>query len=166
MFTFAQSSGLALVLTVVLAPLAAQQYRTTEQLRARFVQEADPIRKAKLMPPLGDSEFKDAVTALADDKTALALGMVKQYLDEAQSVEKALDEKTADPEKHPNGYKQLQISLRESVRRLDSMIVGLSAEDRTPFVEIRSQLDEMDRHLMQQLFPKQPERTEPAKPKK
>ena len=43
------------------------------------------------------------------------------------------------------------------------MIVGLSADDRTPFVEIRSQLDEMDRHLIQQLFPKQPERNDTGK---
>ena len=167
MFTFAQFSGLALGLAaVVLAPLAAQEFRTTEQLRAKFVHEDDPIRKAKLLPPLGDSEFKDAQAALADDKIPLALDIVKQYFGEAQSVQKALDAKTPDPEKHPNGYKQLQISVRESLRRMDAMIVGLSADDRTPFVDIRGQLDEMDRHLIQQLFPKQPERTAPAKPKK
>ncbi|MGA8145284.1 MAG: hypothetical protein WB987_15465 [Candidatus Acidiferrales bacterium] len=166
MLTVPHFSGLALVLAAILAPAAAQEYRSTEQLRARFVQEADPIRKAKLLPPLGDSEFRDAHTALAEDKVPQALEILKLYVGEAQSCEKALNAKIADPEKHPNGFKQLQISVREAVRRMDAIIVGLSADDRTPFVEMRGQLDEIDRHLIQQLFPKQPVPNEPASPKR
>ena len=156
MFSLAQLSSLAFGLAIVVAPLAAQEYRTTEQWRAKYVRETDPVRKAKLLLPLGDSEFKDAEAALANEKPSEALDILKQYLDEAQSCEKELDAKFPDAEKHANGYKQLQISLRGSLRRLDAMIVGLTEDDRKPFVEIRGQLDEIDRHLIQQLFPKQP----------
>lgn len=156
MFSLAQLSSLALGLAIVVAPLAAQEYHTTEQWRAKYVRETDPVHKAKLLLPLGDSEFKDAESALANEKHSEALDILKQHLDEAQSCEKALDAKFSDPEKHANGYKQLQISLRGSLRRLDAMIVGLTEDDRKPFVEIRGQLDEIDRHLIQQLFPKQP----------
>ncbi len=147
------------------APIAAQEFRTTAQLRARFAHETDGVHKAKALQPLGDSEFKDIEIALAEDKIPEALDILKLYVDEAQMCAKALEAKTSDPEKHPNGFKQLQISLRESLRRLDAAIVGLSADDRKPFVEIRGQLDEMDRHLIQQLFPKQPAHNEPANPK-
>jgi len=156
LFSLAQLSSLALGLAIVVAPLAAQEYHTTEQWRAKYVRETDPVHKAKLLLPLGDSEFKDAESALANEKHSEALDILKQHLDEAQSCEKALDAKFSDPEKHANGYKQLQISLRGSLRRLDAMIVGLTEDDRKPFVEIRGQLDEIDRHLIQQLFPKQP----------
>jgi hypothetical protein len=156
LFSLAQLSSLALGLAIVVAPLAAQEYHTTEQWRAKYVHETDPVHKAKLLLPLRDSEFKDAESALANEKLSEALNILKQYLDEAQSCEKALDAKFSDPEKHANGYKQLQISLRGSLRRLDAMIVGLTEDDRKPFVEIRGQLDEIDRHLIQQLFPKQP----------
>jgi hypothetical protein len=156
LFSLAQLSSLALGLAIVVAPLAAQEYHTTEQWRAKYVRETDPVHKAKLLLPLGDSEFKDAESALANEKLSEALDILKQYLDEAQSCEKELDAKFPDPEKHANGYKQLQISLRGSLRRLDAMIVGLTEDDRKPFVEIRGQLDEIDRHLIQQLFPKQP----------
>jgi hypothetical protein len=151
---------------MVVAPLSAQEYHSTEQWRAKYVRETDPIRKAKVLLPLGDSEFKDAEAALAEEKLSQALDILKKYLDETQSCEKALDAKFSDPEKHVNGYKQLQISLRESLRRLDAMIVGLAADDRQPFVEIRGQLDEIDRHLIQRLFPKQPAKGETEKPKR
>jgi hypothetical protein len=156
LFSLAQLSSLALGLAIVVAPLAAQEYHTTEQWRAKYVRETDPVHKAKLLLPLGDSEFKDAESALANEKLSEALNILKQYLDEAQSCEKELDAKFPDAEKHANGYKQLQISLRGSLRRLDAMIVGLTEDDRKPFVELRGQLDEIDRHLIQQLFPKQP----------
>jgi hypothetical protein len=91
---------------------------------------------------------------------------LKKYLDEVESCEKALEEKIPDAEKHANGYKQLQMSLRVSLRRLDAMIVGLTADERRPFVEIRGQLDEIDRHLIQKLFPKQSANDNAGKPKR
>lgn len=165
MFRSAQLSALALALAMVIAPLAAQ-LQTTDQWRAKFDHETDPVHKAKLLLPLGESEFKDAESALANDKPAEALDILKKYLDEAQSCEKALGEKVPDAEKHANGYKQLQISLRGSLRRLDAMIVGLNEDDRKPFVEIRGQLDEIDRHLIQMLFPKQPSNDAAGKQKR
>jgi hypothetical protein len=153
-------------LALAIAPLAAQQLQTTEQWRAKFEHEADPVHKAKLLLPLGDSEFKDAESALANDQTSEALDSVKKYRDEAQSCEKALEDKFPDAERHASGFKQLQISLRGSLRRLDAMIVGLNEDDRKPFVEIRSQLDEIDRHLIQMLFPKQPPDDAGGKPKR
>ena len=166
MIRFAPLSALVIALAMAIAPLAAQQIQSTEQWRTKFEHEADPAHKAKLLLSLGDSEFKDAGSALANDKTDEALDIVKKYLAEAQSCEKALEDKFPDPEKHASGYKQLQISLRGSLRRLDAIIVGLNEDDRKPFVEIRGQLDEIDRHLIQMLFPKQPPNDAAGKPKR
>ncbi len=166
MLRFAQLSALVLAVAMTTACLSAQEYHTTQQWRAKFDHEADPVHKAKLLLPLGESEFKDAESALANDKAAEALDILKKYIDETQSCEKALEEKFPDPEKHSNGYKQLQISLRGSLRRLDAMIVGLNEDDRKPFVEIRGQLDEIDRHLIHMLFPKQPANDGAGKPKR
>ena len=166
MSRLAQLFALALGIVLGVASFAAQEYHTTEQWRAKYDREADPAHKAKLLIPLGESEFKDAQAALANDKTAEAVEMLKKYLDEAQSCEKDLESKYPDPLKHAGGYKELQISIRESLRRLDSIIVGLNEDDRKPFVEIRGQLDEIDRHLIQQLFPKQPANDGTGKPKR
>jgi hypothetical protein len=163
---FPQLSALAFAFAMVTTCVAAQEYHTTEQWRVRFDHEADPVHKAKLLLPLGEAEFKDAESALASDRPTEALDILKKYLEESQSSEKALQEKFPDAEKHANGYKQLQISLRGSLRRLDAMIVGLNEDDRKPFVEIRGQLDEIDRHLIHMLFPKQPANDGAGKPKR
>ena len=166
MLSLARVSALIFILGLVLSSVAAQQFHTTAEWRAKFTREADPVKKAKLLLPLGESEFKDADAALAEEKLTEALDVLQLYVAEAQESEKALDAKLGDPEKHSNGYRQLQISLRESLRRIDSMIVGLSSDDRVPFVAVRGQLDEMERHLIEKLFPKRAAGAEPPKAKK
>lgn len=124
------------------------------QLHARFDKETDPIRRAKLMVPLGAAEFDRMEKEVADNDLNGALGALREYQGQASSCEKALDAKRQNPEKHPSGYKELQISLRESLRRLDNMMVSMSGDEQTPFREIRKSLDDLDRDLIKELFPK------------
>src|ERR1700721_324186 len=109
MLRFAQLSALVVVCAMGTVFLSAQEYHTTEQWRAKFDHEADPVHKAKLLLPLGESEFKDAESALANDKAAEALDILKKYIDEKQSSEKALEKKSPDPEKHSNVTRQFRI---------------------------------------------------------
>ena len=162
----AQLFALALALAIGTLSLAAQEFHTTEQWRAKYDHETDPVHKAKLLIPLGESEFKDTQADLANDRIPEALEVLKKHLEETQSCQKDLESKYPDPEKHSGGYKQLQISLRESLRRLDAIIVGLNEDDRKPFVEVRGQLDEIDRRLIEQLFPKQTTNDGAGKPKR
>jgi len=127
------------------------------QFRARFAKETDPLHKAHLMPRFGDVEFQDAHEAIEQDDLPKAVEILKQYRDQARSLAQVLDSKVADPEKHPSGFKQLQISVRESLRRLNDIIHSLPGDDQKPFVEIHRDLDDLDRHLVRELFPRQPE---------
>jgi hypothetical protein len=148
----------ALLLTGGLCALsnrAAQQDRVS-QFRARFDKESDPVRKAKLMVPLGTAEFDRIEKQVADNDLSGALAGSREYEGQASSCEKALDARGVSPEKHPAGYKELQISVRESLRRLDNVMVNLASDDQKPFKEVRSSLDALDRDLIKELFPKQP----------
>jgi hypothetical protein len=86
-----------------------------------------------------------------------ALAIFRQYRDEAQACQKALEGKEPDPEKHPNGFKQLQISLRQALRRLSDIIVDLPGDEQKPFLDVRRDLEQMDRQLIHELFPRRPE---------
>jgi hypothetical protein len=127
------------------------------ELRSRFENETDPVRKAKLLGPLGEAEFRDILKDTESDNFGGALAIFQQYRDEAQACQKALEGKEPDPEKHPNGFKQLQISLRQSLRRLSDIIVDLAADDQKPFLEVQRDLEQMDRQLIHELFPRRPE---------
>jgi hypothetical protein len=136
---------------------AMQTQDATEAFREKFTKENDPVRKAKILIPLGDAEFRDIQKEAGADNAEEALAILRQYRDQAQASQKALEATGHDPEKHPNGFKELQISLRESLRRLDNVIGDLSGDEQKPFRDIRQELDQMDRRLIHQLFPRRPE---------
>jgi hypothetical protein len=134
------------------------------ELRSRFENETDPVRMAKLLGPLGEAEFRDILKDTESDNFGGALAIFQQYRDEAQACQKALEGKEPDPEKHPNGFKQLQISLRQSLRRLSDIIVDLPADDQKPFLDVRRDLEQMDRQLIHELFPRRPEAAPDSQP--
>ena len=145
----------------LVAGSAFPQDRTAE-LRTQFAQESNPVRKAKLMPRLGEAEFREIAGAVAAGHLADALATLERYRAEVQACQEGLDAMRIDAEKHPAGFKQLQISLRESLRRLDHLLEGLTADEQAPFLAVRKDLDQTNRHLFHELFPRQPASDTPA----
>lgn len=139
----------------VIAGTLIQQDRLA-QIQARFDREVDPVHKAKLLPDLGDAEFQAVQKSVAAGNLTDALAAMEKYRDAALSCKKELDARSVDAEKHPAGYKQLEISLRSSLRRIDDLVVGLPADEQKPFLEVRKDIQHLDHHVMRQLFPRQP----------
>jgi hypothetical protein len=133
-------------------------------LRGRFATEPDPVRQAKMMPQLGDAEFQQVQSQITEGRPEEALAVLGQYWAEAQTCEKGLDARGIDAEKHPSGFKQLQISLQESLRRLDALLPQLISEEQTPFLEIRREISDMDMRLIRRLFPHDPSVGAPKQP--
>jgi len=134
--------------------LAAQD--RTAELRARFQKEQDSVRKARLVAPLADAEFRDMHAKIDAGDLAAAAEIAGHVRDEAQASKKSLDTKSRDAEAHPEGYKQLEISVRESIRRLDDIMVSLAKDDQKPLAEVRAELETLDREMIHRLFPKRP----------
>jgi hypothetical protein len=159
-----QLARISLGMALLAAPAVAQSH--TADLRARLARETDPVRRAKVMLPLGEAEFQDIQHQIADGNLSDALDILKQYRDEASASLKDLDARNVDAERHSGGFKELEISLRQSLRRLNEMIVSITADDQKPFVEVRAELEKLNRHLMRELFPRQPHAAEEtSKPK-
>jgi hypothetical protein len=129
----------------------------TAEIRARFVRETNPVRKAKILPQLAEAEYLQVQDQLKADNAAEAGAIVKQMADEAATCREALDAKVRDPEAHPDGYRQLQISVRQTLRRIDNILPGLSMDEQKPFLEARESLSEVDQALLVALFPKRPD---------
>jgi hypothetical protein len=149
-----------MILVVSCASVLLQTHTT--DFRSRFEHESDPVHRAKLMPRLGQEQFHDIAKEISDGNFAEALTILKQYRDEAAMCMKELDAKVADPEKHAGGFKELEISVRQSLRRLDELLVGMTGDDQKPFLEVRGDLDRLNRHLVRELFPRQPNPEESA----
>ena len=144
---------LAVLLTAAWVSAVSAQDRITD-LRSRLAHELNPVAKAKLMPSLGDAEFAAIDGDIAQGKIPEALEVLTSYRDEVESCAKALDAVGIDAEKHPAGFKQLQFSLRDSLRRLDAVLANLTSDEQAPFLDIRRELGDLNRHLMDHLFPR------------
>lgn len=156
-----------LILAAALVAGSAFPQDRAAELRSRFAQESDPVRKAKLMPRLGEAEFREIADAVRAGRLAEAQAGLERYRAEIESCQKGLDSMGIDAEKHPAGFKELEISLRESLRRLDHLLEGLTADEQAPFLAVRKDLDEINRHLFHELFPRRPAGEVPAeKPNK
>jgi hypothetical protein len=146
-----------LVLAFVLAAMQATPDKTAE-IRARYVKETNAVHKAKILPQLAESEYVEVQGLLKSDNAAEAGAIVKQMADEAAECREALDKKVHDPEAHPDGYRQMQISVRRTLRRINEDILPtLSLDEQKPFLEARDSLNEIDGALLLALFPKRPD---------
>ena len=90
---------------------------------------------------------------------------LEHYRDEVEISVKALSATGVNAEKHPAGFKELQISLRQTLRRVDDLINSLPYDKRPWFQAVRSDLAKSQATLMDQLFPdggnKGPKRGDP-----
>jgi hypothetical protein len=83
--------------------------------RTRFTQETEAVRRAQKMLKLGEADFDEVTGDIDAVKLPDGLAVLKEYRDEIQLCEEGLDAKKIDAEKHPQGFKQLEISLRQSL---------------------------------------------------
>jgi len=141
------------------APLAAQD-RLTENL-ARYQHEADPVRKARELAKLGDEQIDLAKKQLKAGNEIASLHTLEQYRDEVRETISALSGMGVDAEKRPAGFKELQISLRETIRRIDDLIFTLNVDKRPFFREVRNDLFTNQNQLIDKLFPRNPEHGAP-----
>jgi len=140
---------------------AAARPQTAQELQARFEQEPDVMKRAKLMVELSREDFQEISHEVASGDNTDALQALQRLVNDVQSCSDALDARGINAENHPSGYKQLQIATRESLRRLDYITVGLTSDEQAPFLVFRKNLDQLNRRLISELFPRQPQAGEP-----
>ena len=162
MRSFVSTCGAVLWAAALSATALGAQDRTAD-LRSRFEHETNPVQKAKLMPELGHAEFQQIRKEVEAYQLSEALELLRQYDAQVALCAKGLAGTNVDPERHPSGFKQLQISVQESLMRIDALLPPMTSDEQAPFLEIRKNLDAVNRHLIDQLFPG---RTPPPKPDK
>lgn len=148
---------------VFLASAGLAQGRLDEY-RAKFEREANPARKARALPKFGDALIETASQHLRANEVDAALRTLEEYRAAVVKSHEGLKASGINAEKKPSGFKQLEIHVRRGLSRLEDLIVAVPFERREPFEEIQRQLVQVDRELIEMLFPRRPAKIEP-KPK-
>ncbi len=133
-------------------PLAGQDRLAT--LLDQYRHENDPVRKARLLVKLGDSEVDLAKKQLQGGNDVASLETLENYRGQVEQTIAGLKATGVDAERKPGGFKELQISLRENIRRADDLIFTLPADKRPFFREVRTALATMQNELIDALFPR------------
>jgi hypothetical protein len=126
-------------------------------LHKKYDEARDPVHRAKALAQLGEAQVKDAGERLAARDYAGALTELRQYRDEVVSVRRELVATGVNPERKPGGFRELQLSVRENLQRIESISFAASASQQTPLVEIHEQLGQENERLLTALFPSAPE---------
>jgi hypothetical protein len=138
-------------------PPARQQERGPDSLEL-FKRETDPVRKAKLLPHLGEQQL-DEIERLTDTGDFVNSGkLLEEYRDEVKNTFKDLKATGVDPEKKPNGFKELQIHLRRALKEIDDVIRKVPEGPRVPFQVARQDVVQVNKELIDLLFPTHPDK--------
>jgi hypothetical protein len=151
---------IAVVAALALCASLAAQDRLAEDL-AKYQHETDPVRKARALVKLGDDQVELATRQLKISDEVASLHTLEQYRDEIHDAVAALHGMGVDAEKKPAGFKELQISLRGTIRRIDDLIFTLNVDKRPFFRVVRNDLFMDQNELIDELFPRKPERNSP-----
>lgn len=133
--------------------LNAADQESREKYEAQFQLERDPVAKAKILAKLGRYEVDQARADLKADKDEQALADLERYRDQVENTVQALSSTGVNAEQHPSGFKELQISLRETLRHIDDLILQLPLDKRPWFQAVRSDLGKSQNLLIEALFP-------------
>lgn len=123
---------------------------------SKYQRETDPVRKARILAKMGDPQVELARKELKEGHDEASLHTLEQYRDEVHETIAALNGTNVDPERKPGGFKELQISLRETVRHVDDLIFSLEVDKRPFFRAVRNDLFADQNALVDELFPRRP----------
>jgi hypothetical protein len=145
----------AFVMLAASLPLRAQDRLSAELVQ--YQREADPVRKARVLAKMGDDQVELAKNQLKSGTDVDSLHTLELYRDEVQDTVAKLKATGVDPEKRPSGFKELQISLRVTVRHIDDLIFTLPVDKRPFFQAVRDDVAKVQNDIMNALFPRTPE---------
>lgn len=152
----------AVLLSCAVAPAAVDKLK---ELQAHFDRENHAGAKIKDLQKLGAAEF-DAATQASKSGDYVAVGLIfEKYRDNVRQAFELLRKQEPDADRHPGGYRQLELEVRQGIREVEDTLLVAPEEVHPPLEIVRKDLIETDDTLIRLLFPrrsKDPEKVHPS----
>ena len=148
---------LAILFGIALFPFALRAAtKNLAELQSEFDRESSSVRKAKLLEKLGDAQFVLTREAgKSNDYSTVDITMEK-YRDNVRAACESLKKQHPEAERHPNGYKQLEMNVRKGIREVDDTLLVAPSDYQPPLQLVRQDLIAIDNELLRMLFPRRP----------
>jgi len=146
--------GCAAMIFLMLPPAIAQQ--TVAELQSHFDRESNSVKKAKLLVKLGDAEFEEARRAEKEGNNNAVDATMEKYRDNVRAALEALKKQHADAERNSNGYRQIEMHVKQGIREVEDSMLAAPGPYKPPLQIVRQDLISMDEELIRLLFPHRP----------
>lgn len=134
------------------------------ELQAHFDHENNSVKKAKLLVKLGDAQFEESRRAgKAGDNNSVDATLEK-YRDNVRAALEALKKQHPDAERHSNGYRQMEMQVKQGIREVEDSMLAATAPYKPPLQIVRQDLITMDDEMIRMLFPHRPADPKPSAP--
>jgi hypothetical protein len=143
----------AMVSMVAAANLWAHREESEQELEARIQQEDNPVKKAKLEIELGNLTLDKAGQAYARDDTADGAKLLDACRNRMHQAWALLEASGRDATRKPQGFKELDIALREGGRRLGDLQREVPFAERAAIQRVAKDLDAVHDRVLSALFP-------------
>jgi hypothetical protein len=157
---FARPSGTpvltaAVALAILAAPafLGAKHQESEQELLDRIEHETNIAKKARLQAELATLKLDEAATAFDHDQYESGRKLLDQYTGWIHKAWNVLEESGRDASRKAQGFKDLDISLRENARSLADLAERTPFADRGPIEETAKTADDVHSQVIAALFP-------------
>lgn len=145
---------LSLLTVVVLANVRSAARRDNEQeLLARIQSEQNPVKKAKYQVRLGRLKLLEAKQAYDNGNFEEGQKLLGEYLARMKESWSTLEKSGRQAVRQPQGFKELDIALREDNRTLNDLAHRVSYQDRDPITKTAKETEEIRNEVLKALFP-------------
>jgi hypothetical protein len=135
--------------------LRAQQQDRMQEYKDKYEKENDPIRKAKALGNYGDAQIQHFVREASAENFEPASTLLTAYRNEVRFVFDGLKATGNDPEKKPDGFKELEFHLRKTLWQIDRTLPAVPIEHRESLQVTHDELGRMHMELIHLLFPRE-----------
>ena len=133
-----------------------------KELQEHFDRNTHAGSKIKDLQKLGAAEF-DAATEASKTGDFIAVGVIfEKYRDNVRQAFELLRKQEPDADRHPGGYRQLELEVRQGIREVEDTLLVAPEEMRPPLEIVRKDLIDMDDALIRHLFPRRTKDPEKA----
>jgi hypothetical protein len=142
---------------------SAPPSETEAHLLARMQKEQDPVKKSKVATRLARIKLEQAIQAYQHGNIEQGAQLVSAYLGRIKDSWQMLRSSGRNAARSPQGFKELDIELREDARLLEDVKRRISYFERDPIDKAEKEVEQERTEVIQALFPVA-RATEAAKP--
>jgi hypothetical protein len=149
---------------VVGAAPAPRRRDTEADLLLRIEREQNLIKRAKLEIRLGRVKLFQAIGAFDRENVEECHQLLAAYLERMKGAWATLQSSGRQAWRHDEGFRELEIALREDGRFLEDLKHRVPYQDRAPVEKVVRGVDELRNQVLQALFPPERHRKKSSEP--